>query len=121
MNLLDNAAKYGPEGQEIRVGVERDGAVIRVSVEDQGPGIPEGGERERIWDRFYRLARDRESAVAGTGIGLAVVGELARLQGGRAFVEAAPAHGWGARFVVELPAEGAAGTAGAARSSEAPE
>ena len=100
LNFLDNAVKYGPPEQEIRVGAETDaGGKVRITVEDEGPGIP-ARERDRIWRRFYRLARDRESAVAGTGIGLAVVRELTLLQGGRAFAEEG-ARG-GARFVVEL-------------------
>jgi signal transduction histidine kinase len=101
LNLLDNAVKYGPAGQEIRVEVENGSNLVRVCVEDGGPGIP-ARERERVWRRFYRLARDRESAVAGTGIGLAVVRELALLQGGRAYVEEGAAGG--ARFVIELEA-----------------
>ncbi|HYK42711.1 MAG TPA: HAMP domain-containing sensor histidine kinase [Thermoanaerobaculia bacterium] len=100
LNLLDNAVKYGPPGQEIRVSIESDsGEKVRIAVEDGGPGIPVR-ERDRVWRRFYRLARDRESAVAGTGIGLAVVRELTLLQGGRAYVE--EGAGGGARFVVEL-------------------
>lgn len=101
LNLLDNALKYGPEGQEIRLSVVNGGPWVRFAVEDQGPGIP-ARERERIWERFYRLPRDRASAVAGTGIGLAVVRDLTRLQGGDACVEESP--GGGARFLVELPA-----------------
>jgi signal transduction histidine kinase len=108
LNLLDNAVKYGPDGQEIRLAVEAEGNRVRFSVEDQGPGIPPG-ERERIWERFHRLPRDRESAVAGTGIGLAIVRELARLQGGSTRVEEGGRGG--ARFVVELPAAPAAETA----------
>ena len=101
LNLLDNAAKYGPDGQEIRVGVEADSRRVVFSVEDQGPGIP-AAERERIWSRFYRLPRDRASSVAGTGIGLAIVRDLVRLQGGCSWVEDGT-HG-GARFRIELPA-----------------
>jgi len=78
----------------------------RVSVDDEGPGIP-AAERERIWDRFWRLERDRGSAVAGTGIGLSVVRELVALHGGRTWVEDAPASERGdragSRFVIELP------------------
>ncbi|MGH7537617.1 MAG: ATP-binding protein, partial [Gemmatimonadales bacterium] len=73
---------------------------VCVWVEDQGPGIP-ATERERIWEQFWRLERDRGSAIAGTGIGLSVVRELAALHGGRATVEAAP--GGGSRFVIDLP------------------
>jgi signal transduction histidine kinase len=101
LNLLDNAVKYGPRQQEIRVGLERDGATVRLSVDDEGPGIPPG-ERSRVFERFHRLARDTGSAVAGTGIGLAVVQDLARRHGGRAFADAG-ARG-GAQLVVELPA-----------------
>ncbi|MBI3449030.1 MAG: HAMP domain-containing histidine kinase [Acidobacteria bacterium] len=101
INLLDNAVKYGPTGQRVVVGAERGGAGVRVWVEDEGPGVPEA-DRGRIWNRFERLARDRDRAVAGTGIGLTVVRDLVALHGGRAWVE--PASGGGARFVVELPA-----------------
>ena len=80
LNLLDNAVKYGPEDQSVTVTLAPADAAgrVRVTVDDQGPGIPPA-ERERIWERFWRLERDRGSAVAGTGIGLAVVRELAAL------------------------------------------
>jgi signal transduction histidine kinase len=100
LNLLDNAVKYGPEGQEIRVGVTLESAGARVWVEDEGPGIPPG-DRERIWKRFFRLDTHRESSVAGTGIGLTVVRDLVALHGGRSWVE--PGERGGARFVVEFP------------------
>ena len=101
LNLLDNAVKYGPATQQIRIGVECGGdGMVRLSVDDQGPGVP-APDRQRVWRSFHRLERDRRSAVAGTGIGLAVVRELVALHGGRVRVEAGD-HG-GARFVVELP------------------
>jgi signal transduction histidine kinase len=104
-NLLDNALKYGPEGQTIRiVAVEREGWT-RVSVEDEGPGIPVG-ERSRIWDPYHRLERDREGRVRGSGIGLSVVAELAQATGGTAWVE--EGRGGSARFVIRLPADLAA-------------
>jgi len=107
LNLLDNAVKYGPEDQTVTVTLAAADAAgrVRVSVDDQGPGVPPA-ERERVWERFWRLERDRGSAVAGTGIGLAVVRELAALHGGRAWVEDPPA-GRGARFALELPAAAA--------------
>lgn len=98
LNLLDNAAKYGPRSQEIVVGIESRNGATRLFVEDQGPGIPEA-ERERIFERFYRLPRE---SAAGTGIGLSVVRDLVTRHGGRTFVETA--SGGGSRFVVELPA-----------------
>ena len=100
VNLLDNAVKYGPVGQTIRVELTVGPGQIRLAVADEGPGIP-SEDRERIWGGFYRLDRERKSAVAGTGIGLAVIRELAALHGGRSWVES-NGNG-GARFVVEFP------------------
>jgi len=102
LNLLDNAVKYGPAGQTVTLGLTVDEGRARICVDDQGPGIP-AADRERIWDQFWRLERDRGSAVAGTGIGLSVVRELVALHGGRAWAEDAP--GSGGRFVIELPLE----------------
>src|SRR5213083_2408367 len=109
LNLLDNAIKYGPPGQVVTVGLAAADQRARIWVDDQGPGIP-AADRERVWDRFWRLERDRGSAVAGTGIGLAVVRELVALHGGRAWAEdgqsgTPPAGGRGVRFVIELPLE----------------
>jgi len=101
LNLLDNAVKYGPRDQELIVSLEQGKGVVRLSVDDQGPGIP-AGERRRVFERYERLARDQRSAVAGTGIGLAVVADLVEGHGGRVFVE--DGSRGGARFVVELPA-----------------
>jgi signal transduction histidine kinase len=101
LNLLDNAVKYGPRGQEILVSLEGGGRV-RLAVDDQGPGIP-AGERERVFERFGRLPRDQASTVTGTGLGLAVVRELVSSWGGRAIVESG--RDGGARVVVELKAE----------------
>jgi signal transduction histidine kinase len=100
LNLLDNAVKYGPETQTIRVAVRRVDANVQIAVEDEGPGIPPR-QRKRIFRRYVRLARERTRAIAGAGIGLAVVRELAALHGGRAWCEAGPS---GARFIVEIPA-----------------
>jgi signal transduction histidine kinase len=101
LNLLDNAVKYGPPAQTVTIGTMVTGGRARVWVEDEGKGIP-SRERERVWNSFYRLDRDANSAVAGSGIGLYVVRELARLHGGEAWVE--DARSGGARFVIELSA-----------------
>ena len=102
LNLLDNAAKYGPDGQEIAVDVRRIADSIRISVDDEGPGIPPR-DRKRIWHRYRRLARERERAIAGAGIGLAVVRDIVRLHHGKTWCESG-ARG-GARFVIDLPLE----------------
>jgi signal transduction histidine kinase len=101
LNLLDNAVKYGPPGQEVQVSVERADNTVRIIVDDAGPGVPPR-DRKRIWRRYERLPRDSKRAVAGAGIGLAVVRELALLHGGKAWTEES-ARG-GACFIVELPA-----------------
>lgn len=101
LNLLDNAVKYGPAGQEIRIGAMRENGVARLWVDDGGPGIPRA-YRERVWERFWRLERDRGSAVAGSGIGLAVVRELAVLHHGRAWIDETGTDA-GTRVVIELP------------------
>src|SRR5690348_8630880 len=102
INLLDNAVKYGPAGQTISVGLGRsaDQRSARIWVEDEGPGIPPS-ERDRIWQPFHRLDRDANSAVAGSGIGLALVRNLTVAHGGHVFVEGGMAGG--SRFMIEVP------------------
>jgi signal transduction histidine kinase len=98
LNLLDNALKYGPPGQQVVVSLdEREGQAL-IAVEDQGPGISPR-DRERIWEPYVRLAPS--APVAGSGIGLSVVRQFVEMQGGRVRVEEGAV---GARFVVELPA-----------------
>ncbi|HEX3578869.1 MAG TPA: HAMP domain-containing sensor histidine kinase [Thermoanaerobaculia bacterium] len=99
-NMLDNAVKYGPPGQTVHVRLLASGGLMRLEVEDEGPGVPVD-EREFVWRRFHRLDRDRGTARSGSGLGLAIVREIILGQGGRCWVEKAP--GGGARFVVEAP------------------
>ena len=107
LNLLDNAIKYGPAGQTVTVTVDRHGGRARLTVRDQGPGVPLG-ERHRVWQPFQRLERDVHSAAAGSGIGLYVVRELAAMQNGEVWIEDAP-QGSGARFGVAFPLVDGAG------------
>lgn len=101
LNLLDNAVKYGPEGQTVSVGLQsRNGSAV-LHVEDEGDGIPTE-ERSRIWEPFYRARRDG-AAETGSGIGLSIVRELVALQGGEVGVERGPRGG--ARFVVVFPVD----------------
>ena len=111
LNLLDNAVKYGPAGQVIEIGVRgtpgEPKGFATMWVEDEGPGVPPG-QQDRVWDAYVRLDRDRASATAGSGIGLAVVRRVIEAQGGRVGVEAADrGPGPGARFIIELPLAGA--------------
>ena len=99
LNLLDNAVKYGPNEQTVRVSLaQRDGEAV-LSVADEGPGVPVR-EREQIWTPFARGAAAR--AKGGSGIGLTIVRDVVEQHGGRCWVEPASPSG-GARFVVTLP------------------
>jgi signal transduction histidine kinase len=100
INLLDNAVKYGRKPQQIIVGLEPRGAAACMYVEDEGPGVPPT-DRKRIFQRFQRLDRDRQSSIAGTGIGLSVVRDLVTRHGGNCSVTSGERGG--ARFIVELP------------------
>ncbi len=109
LNLLDNAVRYGPPGQDVTITTKAAGDRWTLEVTDEGPGIP-ADERERIFTPYYRMARDTGGAVGGTGIGLAVVRRLVDEHGGRVHVAAANGDGSagaGARFVVALPIDAA--------------
>ena len=106
INFLENALKFGPDGQTVtvRVDLERPaapgaGGLLRLTVDDEGPGIPPA-DRDRIWQPFVRLV-EGGSAPAGTGLGLSVVRQLVAELGGRWSV--CNVSGRGARFRVELP------------------
>lgn len=99
INLLDNALKYGPTGQTIRLSASRDRTLTHLTVDDEGPGIPVA-ERERIWGAFVR--GDHDPSIGGSGIGLAIVRDIVVAAGGTASVTERP-DGRGARFVVSLP------------------
>ena len=108
VNLLDNAVKYGPRGQTVRIGAQASGAVTRLWVHDEGPGVP-AAEREGIWAPYERGRAAKASGEAGSGIGLSVVRDVAAQYGGRAYLDTSvvettpgPATSRGARFVVEL-------------------
>ena len=76
-NLLDNAVKYTPPGGTVDLEVRNEADVMRLSVEDSGPGIPEQ-DRERVLARFYRVAG---TEAVGSGLGLAIVRSIAELHG----------------------------------------
>lgn len=83
VNLISNAIKYTPEGGAVRVQTGTEGSAVVLDVIDSGPGIPPG-QRERVFDRFYRVDGDRQPAgVAGCGLGLSIVRQVAELHGAR--------------------------------------
>ncbi|MGH0036667.1 MAG: sensor histidine kinase [Myxococcota bacterium] len=111
-NLLENAIKYSEDPVEVRVRI-RSANDTRVTVEiaDRGIGIPQG-DLSKIFQRFYRARRDVQRKASGLGLGLFIVGNLVRRQGGR--IEArSEGAGRGSRFVVTLRAARGHAAAGA--------
>jgi signal transduction histidine kinase len=100
-NLLDNACKYSPDGEPVRLSGTREGAEAVLVVEDAGPGVPEA-ERQRIFDRFTQLEPHSQRRGGGVGLGLYIARQLARSQDGELLV-VDPADGRGARFELHLP------------------
>lgn len=97
-NLIANALKFTPAGQEIRLGAVVDGEFVRLFVADTGSGIPEE-DVPHIFDRFWTARR--ASRVRGTGMGLAIVKGIVEAHGGRVWVERNAAGG--ATFQLQLP------------------
>jgi signal transduction histidine kinase len=101
-NLIDNARKYGSPGQTIRLGVdEPTGDGLHLYVENDGQSIP-AALRARLFEPYERLARDQSSERTGSGLGLAVVAQIARACGGRVWLEDGRPRG--TRAVLALPA-----------------
>ncbi len=100
VNLLENASRADPD-DALGLYAASDGATVRISVVDHGPGVPEA-ERRRIFEPYYRL-RPRHDGSGGTGLGLAISRGFVEAHGGHITVE--PTAGGGATFVVELPAD----------------
>lgn len=108
MNIISNAIKYSPDGKRIKIRVERsrDGEYIEVSVEDQGPGIPEKYQK-KIFDRFFRVENDTHS-VKGTGLGLHLVKiTVEKHHHGQVFVHSKEGEGstFGFRLPIVIPKE----------------
>ncbi len=99
VNLIENAIKHTPPGTSIRVATRTAGGAVELSVEDDGPGVPEE-IAPTLFERFVRGAGDRGGSF---GLGLAIVQAVARSHGGSVRLEK-PESGTGARFVVSLPA-----------------
>ncbi|MTA86564.1 MAG: histidine kinase, partial [Actinobacteria bacterium] len=99
-NLVENAVNYSPEGTQVTVSSIVKNGIITISITDQGIGIPEN-EKERIFERFYRVdpARSRESG--GTGLGLSIVKHVATKHGGEVSVWSV--ENVGSTFSLKLP------------------
>jgi signal transduction histidine kinase len=101
LNLLENALKYGNRpGLQINLYVERAGPSIHVQITDNGPGIPHE-DQEHIFERFYRVHKDRSRESGGTGLGLSIVKNVVQAHGGTVSLRSSP--GKGSTFNVVLP------------------
>ena len=100
INVLDNAAKYGPIGQTITIGVHNDGESVKLCVDDCGPGIPPS-ELENVWKPFFRVGGTLDDSTGGAGLGLAIVRDLATAMSASA--ELSPRPAGGTRFTLSLP------------------
>ena len=99
-NLLENANKYASPRSSIKVETRWTGIEVLIGVADRGPGIP-AGEREKIFQHFYRLDRDYRAHTQGSGLGLAICRGIVQAHGGRIWVEDRP--GGGSIFRIALP------------------
>jgi len=103
-NLVANGLRYSPPQTPIaitaREEMERD--LVRVSVSDQGPGIPPD-QQDAIFDRFVRLERDMHGTMRGSGLGLAITRQLVEAMHGTIWVESSGVAGEGSTFVFTLP------------------
>jgi signal transduction histidine kinase len=102
-NLVSNAIKYTPSGGMVRLRVDYDAerGLATIYVDDSGPGIPVD-ERERIFERFYRIDKSRATDRGGRGLGLAIAGEIAKAHGGS--IAVGDSDLGGASFILTLKA-----------------
>lgn len=110
-NLLENAVRYGNDGSgrgaSVQVTGRRVGEHVEITFADDGPGIPLE-DQPHIFERFYRVHKDRSRVAGGTGLGLSIVKHIVQAHGGNVSVESSP--GKGAAFIVLLPVSQSAGT-----------
>jgi signal transduction histidine kinase len=101
-NLVANALKYTPEGGQVRVTARHEGERWVVTVADNGPGIPAEAV-SKVFEPFYRLARDERSGIEGSGLGLAICREMVDQMWGE--IALTSVVGQGTRVTVQLPSE----------------
>jgi two-component system phosphate regulon sensor histidine kinase PhoR len=101
-NLLDNALKFGPaNGARVWVTATIEPNSVTVSVTDNGPGIP-AADQPHLFERFYRVQKDRNRDAGGTGLGLSIVKQIVVAHGGRVGIESTPGHGATFRFTLPV-------------------
>jgi two-component system, OmpR family, phosphate regulon sensor histidine kinase PhoR len=110
-NLLDNAARYSPDGGSVRLTARREDGRVRVEIADDGPGIP-SIHVERVFERFYRVDAARSREAGGTGLGLSIVKHLVAAHGGEVGIRSRLGEGTTVWFAIPDPAAGPAGESG---------
>jgi PAS domain S-box-containing protein len=100
-NLLTNAVKFTPAGGRVLVRVDAIGPNVLLGVHDTGQGIPKG-ERDHLFERFFRLASTSAQGIPGSGLGLAIAKSVVEAHSGTVDIIDLP--GWSTTFVVRLPA-----------------
>jgi len=100
LNLLDNAIKYSDSGARVDVEIEEDESSLTVRIRDTGVGIPEE-DLNQLFERFYRVDKDRSRATGGSGLGLAISKQIVEMHGGSISVESKVDVG--SVFEVRLP------------------
>ena len=101
-NLLENSVRYSPEGGTIKVAASIEGHTVTLGVSNDGPAIPKY-HQERIFERFYRIDKDRGSDLGGTGLGLAICRHIMLNHGGLIWVQSPnPGNTRGATFYFTL-------------------
>lgn len=98
-NLVDNAVKYCHRGGRVEVRAERDGPSVEVVVDDTGPGIP-AEACERVFERFYRVDKNRSRELGGTGLGLSIVKHIVESHGGTVWVKSVVGKGTAFHFTL---------------------
>ena len=100
-NLLSNAAKFSPPGAQVLVSLARHGQMLRIAIQDRGPGIPEAF-RAQLFQRFAQADASDARQKGGTGLGLSITKAIVEKLGGRIDVMIVPGTG-GSMFFIDLP------------------
>ncbi|HEU0207235.1 MAG TPA: ATP-binding protein [Pseudolysinimonas sp.] len=116
-NLIANAIQYSPDGFRVGIGVTNSDGVVEIAVTDQGVGIPEN-ERDRVFERFFRVDNARSRHTGGTGLGLSIVKHAVQNHGGD--VRVWSQQGSGSTFTIRLPEAPKAPTPSSATSAATP-
>ena len=99
-NLISNAVQYSPDGSRVGIGVTAENGVVEISITDQGVGIPDD-ERDRVFERFFRVDAARSRNTGGSGLGLSIVKHVVQNHGGD--VRVWSQQGRGSTFTIRLP------------------